>query len=379
MNHEPTSRLLTEQRAKPAYVLLSYVSSFLALVFISIVLLGKQTVLYYAAQISPYSMIFANEVKIADGDRSVDDVIFFFGDSSVVTVKGDTALARELHIPSMLESELNRRYPELGRVSVVEWAFIGAHPFHYYCMLFAVEKYKPSLVIAPVNWRALGAVDGKANYKFPELIRLVPARERIALGPDSPVNLEGIPLTDQFLYLFDVPKLYMQGLKEWARSRFFSMWYPERVDREATPAGTIPDNVQNWEGMLANWPDSELFATYPVVVPADHLRVKTLRLIADTAWKRKTPFLFYITPIHTTEMAKRESFDAAGFRRSVETVIGQSAAGCAECVNFIELLDETNFVDFFEHYSVEGNRKVAEALAPEVRRMLLKYKKPAHK
>ena len=364
---------LVNRRVKPILILLSFLLSLLLLFFVVVRLVGEQTLLHHAAQISPYSMIFAREIHVRDADKAFERLIFFFGDSSVVTVKGSTATQREIRIPGMLEKVMNQRYPEIGGVSVVEWAFIGAQPFDYYCMLFGVEKYSPSLVIAPINWRTLGGEDESPKSRFPGLSRMVPPAERFSLSRDNPLVLEDISLAHQALYVFDKPRLYAQGLKLWSRAALSTLLHPETLEANTTPIETIPPNVRNWQERMARWSDSALFGKYPLEITAEKTQMRILHLIAKTASARGIQFLFYITPIHTYEIKTRETFDAEKLQRSVQTILEQTTVGSTECVNLIDLLETSDdFVDYHEHYNVEGNRKIAEALAAAARETLLK-------
>jgi hypothetical protein len=360
-------------RTTLALIFLSYLIFSFLLFFLSVCLIGRRTLLHHAAQISPYSMIFAGEIEVRDADEAFEDLIFFFGDSSIATVKGIAASRRDINIPGMLETVTNQRYAAPGSLSVVEWAFVGAQPFDYYCMLFGAEKYSPSLVIAPINWRTLGGEDGSPKSKFHELSRLVPPSERFSHSADNPFVLENISLTDQFLYLLDKPKLYAQGLKVWSRAALSGSAPPETGMDDTMPIDTMRPNVQNWQRIMSNWSDSELFKQYPVDITAENTQVRILHLIAETASKRGIPFLFYITPIHTYRMKGRETFDADRFHRSVRTVLEQTTVGSTECVNLIDLLEgEEDFLDYYEHYNVSGNRKIAEALAAKAQKILLK-------
>jgi hypothetical protein len=80
--------------------------------------------------------------------------------------------------------------------------------------------------------------------------------------------------------------------------------------------------------------------------------------------------LFYITPIHVDEMRRRPRFNARTYRESIGRVVEAATSETSSCLNLLALLREEEFIDFYEHYRPEGNRRIARALTPAVYKLI---------
>ncbi|UCD59020.1 MAG: hypothetical protein JSV16_07950, partial [Candidatus Hydrogenedentota bacterium] len=265
---------------KPVRILFWYMLMIFLALYASVSLVGKRTVLNYAADFAPYSRVFASGAETSSTAKDSDHLVFFFGDSSVALPQWATIELKKHVIPAMLESEINRRYPEVGVVSVIPWAYTSANAFDYYCLLFSAERYSPSLVIVPINWRTFN-MKRWSRFKYRGLSRLVPLRELLLQYRESPMALENISLGEQLGNHFDMPRVYAQGLKSWSKSNLSRLLFSDR----ASPAVPGSFTRENWErGTLQ--PDEELFLRYPMEISRDNPTLKLVRLIASTSSRR---------------------------------------------------------------------------------------------
>ncbi|UCD58517.1 MAG: hypothetical protein JSV16_05230 [Candidatus Hydrogenedentota bacterium] len=357
---------------KVLHIFLWYVFSVSFVLLSAPPFIGKPVLLKYSAKLKPYGMIFQTVPEIRGARSSSDEIILFFGDSSVVQppwAKKDTP-----HIPALLQTELQQNHPEVGKVSLIEWAFGGARLFHYYCLLFEAEKCSPALLIIPINWRSLGprSVEWSELFAFHELSALVPFSERVNRYGDSPLHLEGISLTRHVKYsLSQRPLLYLSGLKLWARTTF-------GIEPEQESLSDPPGELPSAKELIGQFSDEKLFAQYANELAPNNLQLRVLRSLVETSARRGIKLLFYITPIHVDEMRQRKLFQPTKFRNSVERVVESATSETSMCLNLVSLLGEEDFIDYFEHYSLEGNQKIARALAPMIPELLKSPPPPQH-
>jgi hypothetical protein len=323
-----------------------------------LLLLGKEAVLNESARIKPYAVVFRDSDKTLSARRQSDRLVIFFGDSSVA--QAPWAAKDSPHIPALLEAELAAAYPELGRISVVEWAFDGARLFHYFCLLFKAARYRPDLVVIPINWRNLGpdAWEHQEKYAFRELSAVIPLSQRSLPVAREFLSAEGISPAAQMLYSARRPLLYLSGLRALGRSL---LGFRTKRDELAGLLSALPPIDQ----LMAQYSDVRLFEQYPLEVGEDDGQLQALRTLAASCPAEGMKVLFYITPIHLEEMRRREPFDGAAFSRSLQTVADAARTRCSVCIDLSGLLGESGFIDCFEHYTPAGNRAVARALAIE--------------
>jgi hypothetical protein len=325
--------------------------------------MGRETLLTEAAKVKPYAVVFQNAEKLGADRPAGERLILFFGDSSVA--QPPWAGMDTPHIPQFLEAQLAGAYPELGRISVVEWAFNGARSFHYFCLLFAAEEYRPDLIIIPINWRNLGpgAWEEDERYSFRELSLLVPLRERDHPVASRMLAREGITQTAHALARLCRPLLYLHGLRAWGRDRLGIS--------QPNPAEDLRGKLPSVGALMAGFSDDKLLNTfYATDLGEKNEQLDALGALSQTAERHGLKTLFYITPIHLEEMRRRKGFDHEVFRESVRSLDLAVCADAGSCINLVGLLGEDKFLDCFEHYTWEGNELVARMLAREVARLL---------
>jgi hypothetical protein len=328
------------------------------ILFIAVSVIGEPAVFKHSAEIKPYAHVFATGSVLRDADPTSDTLIFFLGDSSVA--QPPWATEGGPGIPKLLEEELRLSRPGLGNLSVLEWSFAGGRPFHYYCLLFEAAKYRPALLVVPINWRTLGPVSREWNKKFAfhELSASVPLSERRAHREIDIMHAENISRRKQIFSLPVRPLLYVYGLKIWARDKL-------RMDKgdSSEPFSELSPEM---EGLITRFSDGQLFEQYANVIEEDNAQVAVLRELADASTRRGIRLLFYITPIHLHEMRQRSCFNPARFQQSADTIVRSLSSEYSQCLNLSALLEEEDFIDNFEHYTAAGNRKIALALAAAI-------------
>jgi hypothetical protein len=328
-----------------------------------LLVLGKNAVLNESARVKPYAVVFRDSPEMFSERPQSDRLVIFFGDSSVA--QPPWAAKDNPHIPALLEAELAAAHPELGKVSVVEWAFEGARLFHYFCLLFEAARYEPELVVIPINWRNLGpdAWEHEEKYAFRELSAVIPLSQRSLPVAQEFLSAEDISPAAQMLYSVRRPLLYLSGLRALGRSL---LGFRTKRDELARLLSALPPIDQ----LMAQYTDARLFEQYPLEIGDTNGQLQALRALAESCPGGRTKVLFYITPIHLEEMRRREPFDGAAFSRSVRIVAAAAQTGCSACIDLSGLLGENGFIDCFEHYTPAGNQKVARALAPEAARLI---------
>jgi hypothetical protein len=317
-------------------------------------LTGAGTLLRHAAAVKPYAPIFQTAGALCEAASEDRGIIVFLGDSSVS--QPPWADPGAPGIPALLQAELGGT----GECMVADWSYPAATFFDYYCLLFEARRYSPSVVIIPINWRNLGPLSWERAKPpaFPELSAAVPLTG--AGTPSDLLDSKGIGVTQRLVAPAHRPMLYLTGLRGLARTKagFES-------DRGSFPRDKMPSPGE----LAALLSDARLFSLYAPVQPGDE-QVEALCQIARAARPGGPRLLFYMTPIHMEEMRKRSARAAEAVLESTDAVAALLVAEGAECVNLAGILSECEFIDTAEHYTAEGNRKIARALAPAVRGML---------
>jgi hypothetical protein len=341
------------------YIALGFAFALVVFFCSAYVFVGKSTILDHSAKIKPYSHIFKTGALINARKPKPDILVLFLGDSSVA--QPPWADSDAPHIPAVLESLLRETAPDGQNISVIEWSFPGGRPFHYYCLLFEAEKYSPCLLVIPINWRILGPSSEywDTKFAFAELCASVPLSERSQRSGSSVMELEGISIQRQLAHMFFHPMLYVTGMKLWLQSNL-------GMQAEEEAWGPLQLIAPDPGELISSFSDTRLFRQYTNHVTANNAQLKTLHAIAETSARRGIKVLFYITPIHMDEMRARASFDKEGFRHSIELVTQSVRSESSRCLDLSGLLGADDFIDYFEHYTPEGNQQIALALAPEV-------------
>jgi hypothetical protein len=184
-----------------------------------VVLLGPKTIWQEIGYLRPYSSVFLSMRLLESDACDKNNLVFFFGDSSVA---GPFLTQRDpayLNVPRILEAKLQSLSPLNRRINVIDWSFAGASMFEYYCLLCKAAKYKPSLLIVPINWRMFSPmVYDNPDWDFSELSELAPLHERFQSGISNPLELEDISAPRHLAFKVSFLGLYASGIKHWLMS-----------------------------------------------------------------------------------------------------------------------------------------------------------------
>lgn len=348
---------------KIVHIALWFVFALMLFFYSAIELVGESTILEHSSKVKPYSRIFKTGSLFQKKNPRPDTLVIFLGDSSVA--QPPWASSEGLHIPAALETILRDSHPGHEDVSVIEWSFGGGRPFHYYCLLFEAEKYSPALLVIPINWRILGSVSDEWNrtFAFRELSASVPFSEREKRSTRTILQLEGVSTQRQLLYLLTRPMLYITGLKIWVQTKLGM-----DVEEESSP--NLQRLLPDARVLIGRFSDRRLLEQYTNGLGANNVQLKALHAIAETSARRGINLLFYITPIHLYELRRRSCFDPEQFQESIEMVKRTVSSENSRCLDLSGLLDADDFIDNFEHYTAEGNQKIAHALASTVQEIV---------
>ncbi len=301
--------------------------------------------------------------------------IFFFGDSTIATPNKEEAP------PAKLQEQLQEIY---GRdtIEVIQWAFTGASMFHYYCLACKAEKYSPSMIIVPINYRTFGEMwDAQTHYgaegkvMYSELLSFAPMWERFGKDVTSLGDLEPFSMFDKAAIRSKFWEVYyFRGIKLWSKDfleRTFSKPSPVLDQILAQNKSLTEDINKNVGEMFKKKKSSEdLFkGLFPPQVSESQSQFHTYIALIDALRRRRIPFLFYLTPLNIEEMEEYDAYDPVKFQRSIELFRREVASGGGVFVDVSMLLKPGEFT-ILEHYGPEGAEKLAEALRPEIEIML---------
>jgi len=346
-------------------IVIGFLLSLLLAILSAVILVGRPSLLRHAAKVKPYAVVFQTPISRAGGTHTDDasTLVIFLGDSSVA--QPPWAERGSPSIPALLEGEFHRSSSALAEATVADWSFPGGRLFHYYCLLFEAEKHSPALVVIPINWRGLGPTsqEWRETFAFPELSALVPRSERTHPHGAAAMHMEDISRARQTLYRLHRPMLYVTGLKIRLKAMV-------GLETEEAPPAEILDQLPLGKELVGRYSDDLLFRQYANEIPHTNPHLRMLRSIVEAAGRRNLKLLFYITPIHLEEMRKRTAFDEALFAESAQRIAEAAGSDTSVCLDLSGLVREDDFIDNYEHYTAEGNRMIARALAPAAREVI---------
>jgi hypothetical protein len=192
---------------------------------------------------------------------------------------------------------------------------------------------------------------------------LAPLFERGRAAGRRMMTQEGVTPLAQAFYKARLPLLYAQGLRAWGNERL-------GLSKEKN-LENLMEIMPNVDKLMAGFTDEKLLTEYyPISVGGDNQRLDALEALSQTARRRGLSALFYLTPIHVEEMRRRSGYSETAFQESITHVEKIALSEGGDCVNLIDLLEEKDFLDCFEHYTPAGNARIAQELAPEAARLM---------
>lgn len=301
----------------PIGIGLWYVAVLVFFYVLSLLAIGRGTLLEYAGDLRPYAPFYRADPYSAAEGAPADKLVFFLGDSCLLM--GGTDGER---IAEIVRSRLISEYPELGGVSLTKWAFGSATLFHHYCLMFEAERHSSDLVIIPINWAWLSSTSygWRRSFHFRGISGRAPISEQFNSDKGNPLRMEGISLADQLLYSTDVYVLYAKGAKLWMRQRI-GISPSSEGEAEADLKTELFPQLARGGGSKPK--GEENYFLYAVLHP-DHPSLDLVRYVAKTT----------------------------------------------ECLDLATLLEPEQFMDNL-HFADSGHLEIAKTLSPEIHRILM--------
>lgn len=354
---------------------------------------GTRTLVEYAIKDKPYLVVRTKYFNQSLLDSSSSAKFICFGDSNYFYPPDKSSLEGDpdTHMTGLIREAVSTLAEEL-EVGYSEWAFGGADTFAYYCMFFEAMKFAPDLIIVPINWRSFGPhwleVFSKPHY--PELSAFVPISHMFPSGYENPVRSRGISASEHIGYKFWFYYAYALAVKNWLLESRDSLWRsferPERpgtqalgmmnflefrqFGRKAITTALERKKEENKAELARKMATDRLFT---MNITSSNPTFIHLCALLHVASERDTKILFYTYPIDEEFLTSEGVFDRSAFERSRELIIGTIKAEERENIYFVDLsdlLEHEHFSDIAGHFTLEGRRKVAEALAPTILEIL---------
>ncbi|RJP67862.1 MAG: hypothetical protein C4532_14030 [Candidatus Abyssobacteria bacterium SURF_17] len=347
--------------------------------------IGMDPVLAHASRSKPYAVVFRkhpgkNLPKYENAVR-----IISFGDSNYLLPADDTDPSRsKVYLAESIQDLLDAHNarPELG---FIEWPFVGAAMFDYYCLYFEALKYSPQLIVVPVNWRWFGDYWRKeAVWFYPELAALVPQRNKSSSDHHDPLASRGISRVRQLEYKAYYYGLIPMGIKSWLvenAQSFFKLSPDGNASLKAQKVRELTlQLISEWGQEEISPKSTEKFtsdaagvaATFPMIITDSNPTFRDLVAFVETVSEGKTQVLFYIWPMDKEYLANLGIWDQAAFDRSRERIIRATSGHNIRLVDLSGALEHEHFNDWLGHCTVEGRKKIGQALAPEIIAILKK-------
>jgi hypothetical protein len=251
--------------------------------------------------------------------------------------------------------------------------------------MFEAEKLSPDLLIIPVNWAWLSpqSISWRRKFPFHEVSGMAPISEQFRSDRGNPLKMEKISLGAHLLYSLNKYVVYAEGAKSWvrnlgteegvarsdemkeARLRMKEPRLVKRGPRSKKKRGSLP---------ISGTPETVEAKEYGISAmlrPGDP-SLDLVRYIATTAERRGIRILFYIAPVRFDKVQTAGKFDREKFDLTRSLIVEAATTSTTECLDLSILLDGDRFIDSL-HYKSDGHLELAEALAPEVYRVLSEH------
>ena len=346
-------------------------------------IIGQQRILEYATESKPYALLFS---KLSSGDLFENEnsaKIICPGDSNYFHPP-DTGFAAhpetfDIHIPGLILAEMKELEME-PEPEFLDWSYVGAHMFDYYCLYYRAVKLSPDLIIVPINWRSFGSSWIQSNaYFHAELSAFVPLQSDLPPTHRDPVRSKGITILEQLVYKADIISIYRAGLRNWA-SEVRRSTLSQQAEKSVLPE--IPEllflkNRKNGEKASEKQTPrrSRMKSTFPIPLPDSNLTFQRMSALAHVASQHDTKILFYIWPLDAELLAEVGALDVAAFEASKKKIRETIDADAWDNIFYVDLsglLEHEYFDDILGHCTIKGRRKIAGALAPKIIEILEK-------
>ncbi len=288
----------------------------------------------------------------------------------------------QFHLSEMiLESLKARGVEQLPKMS--NWSYGGATIFDRYCLLYEAEKFSPDLLLIPVNWISLGEPWMNNSFFFrPELSALVPFRSELPKDYVDPIRSADISAIKHLEHKINLYTIYPIGAKTWLTDSFRSLLgghvdakteetsvSPESIaEEEATPQK--PDEVGGRGTSMFPVNPQMVKMEFPMEIGASHSTLADIRAVSYLASRHKIRILFFIWPVNSGYLSSLDVFDEEAFEKSKALIQKEIENDHTYFADLSSLLGHEDFYDWRGHCTIEGRRKIAEALTPKVLEIL---------
>ena len=353
-------------------------------------LIGARDILTSAMTSRPYAVLFKDYyfsglLREHHEKNLIEDAqlkrVLLMGDSAVF-YPPDTIFPKDansaIHLSGLLLDSITSRDREIN-LKMSDWSYIGATLFDRYCFYYQARKYRPDLIIISIHWRCFGAPwQNNPEFFRPELSALVPLRSELPKDYRNPLYSAGITTMKQVAHKLSIYSLYPVGARNWIREESRNILGgglgPDTSKAPLEAEGAMPEAFPRASQIAASakrqtgpgLSPAGYSEHYPMKIEYSHPALANIRAISHVASKHKTKVLFYLWPIDIEYFKEIGIFDQAEFERS-RTLIKNAAQG--ENIFFVDLstlLGREYVFDWQGHFTLEGRRKIAEALTPKV-------------
>ena len=350
------------------------------------VFVGPQTLLEYASESKPYSILLSPSSYSSLNEEETATKIVCFGDSNYFYPphQAPKSEVNEVYLPTMLHDEIESK-TAIKEVVITQRAFPSAGMFDYYCILYEAMKFSPDLVIVPINWRSFGVdkwdalgVDwlDRKNWYHPELSAFAPLRQELLSDDEDPLRFRGISVAKHIQYKMSLYSLYPIGMKAWALENAKSLLVAmrENVNRSAFaettgPEPSIPGTaIFNGNQILRS--TKEMAETFPLKIEDSNLTFRSIAPLARVASERGVKVLFFVWPLDQEAFEEAGYMDKPSLERSIDLLEEAVDEKNIYFMDLSDLLGHEHFFDKFAHCTIEGRREIARALAPKIGEIL---------
>jgi hypothetical protein len=290
---------------------------------------------------------------------------------------------RGVHLAGLLHEAFENSPREVPQVRFSDWSYVGATMFDYYCLFHEAEKFSPDLVLVPITWFTFGSawLDHHDYYRL-ELSALVPLRSELPEDYEDPIRSEGISAIKQLEYKVDLYSLFPVGIKFWIRDGLRTFFYPqakyeifspvENPNQPSAGNGAEEQNGSDKQSAKGDFPPlwRAAHTYFPMRVEPSNPALRDMRALAHVASSRGTKLLFFVWPVNVEYIEKVGALEKAEMRRSRQFIKDWVERENVYFVDFSGTLGHEYFYDMQGHLTVEGRKRIAEALFPKVLEIL---------
>lgn len=336
---------------------------------------GTDTILEYACKTKPYAHVLdpgSRETLPDEASSGRKDavVVLCFGDSNyfyppftVIIPKADAML----NLTEMISRKICER-EGMPNTTVLGWHYPGASMFDYYCLYYEAIKFRPDIIVVPINWRSFGSpwLDNSMQSHH-ELSSFVPLCEKFPPDCENPLRARGISMAKQFQHKLFFNSLYLTGVKHWilAELRLILLLcerniIPFKLSKDKSDRKS-PDKLEVHPTMQSR---------FPMTVESSNATFQNLSALAHAASRRGTKTLFFVWPLDKQYLSEIGILDESALECSIQRIRKAVQKENTYFVDLSGLLRQGFFHDKLGHCKIQGRMIIAAALAPTILEIL---------